>query len=105
MERQCRRVRAAEIAVLALEEAPEEAAALVDREVARAFAEDGAEAVLLGCAGMADLAGRLSAEFGMPVIDGVGAAVKLIEARVGLGLRTSKSCAYALPRPKPFDPS
>ena len=33
----------------------------------------------------------------MPVIDGVGAAVRLAEAVVGLGLRTSKVSTYAPP--------
>ena len=42
---------------------------------------------MLGCAGMADLNARLAAEFGLPVIDGVAAAVKLVEAVVGLGPR------------------
>ena len=36
----------------------------------------------------------------MPVIDGVGAAVRLAEAVVGLGLRTSKVSTYAQPEPK-----
>ena len=52
---------------------------------------------MLGCAGMADLARTLQREFGMPVIDGVGAAVKQAEALVGLGLTTSKRGSYATP--------
>ena len=36
----------------------------------------------------------------MPVIDGVGAAVRLAEAVVGLGLKTSKVSTYAPPDPK-----
>ena len=102
MERHCRRVRAAEVPVLALEEPGSEAARRVRDEVGRALREDHAEAVLLGCAGMADLARRLSDEFGAPVIDGVAAGVKMIEALAGLGLRTSKLGAYGAPRPKPF---
>jgi allantoin racemase len=101
MERRLRRVRAAAIPVLALEEGAE-AAARVHAEVERALAEDGAEAIILGCAGMTDLAASLSQRTGVPVIDGVGAAVKLVEALVGLGLRTSKVGAYAWPLPKPF---
>jgi ABC-type hemin transport system ATPase subunit len=61
--------------------------------------EDGAEAVILGCAGMADLAASLSRRTGVPTIDGVGAAVKLVEALVGLGLRTSESAATPSPCP------
>ena len=41
-------------------------------EIARAMDEDRAEAIVLGCAGMADLAAMLQREFGVPVVDGVG---------------------------------
>jgi allantoin racemase len=102
MERRLRKVRAAAIPVLALEEEGAEAAAKVQTEVERAIAEDRAEAVILGCAGMADLAAWLSQRTGVPVIDGVGAAVKLVEALVGLGLRTSKVGGYAPPLPKRY---
>jgi hypothetical protein len=57
---------------------------------------------VLGCAGVADLAARLSEKHGLPVIGGVASAVKLAEAFVTLGLRTSKIGSYAGPRPKPF---
>ena len=57
---------------------------------------------MLGCAGMADLARRLSEEFGVPVIDGVSAAVKQAEALAALGLFTSKRGAYAAPSPKRY---
>jgi len=101
MERRCRRVRAAGIPVLALEEDPE-ARIQVLAEIERAKAEDGSEAVILGCAGMADLADWLSAEAGIPVIDGVTIGVRLVEALVGARLRTSKAGAYASPRRKSF---
>jgi allantoin racemase len=98
----CRKVRAAEFPVLALEEPGSGARELLRAEIARAVAEDRCEAILLGCAGMADLNAALAAEFGLPVIDGVAAATKLVEALVGLGLRTSKNGAFAPPRPKPY---
>ena len=63
---------------------------------------DRAEVIVLGCAGMADLAARLSESHGLPVIDGVASAVKLAEAFGALGLKTSKIGAYAPPRPKPY---
>ena len=89
--RRCRRVRTAEVPVLALEEPGSGAVDRLRAEIARAVAEDRCEAIVLGCAGMADLNARLAAEFGLPVIDGVAAAVKLVEAVVGLGLGTSKA--------------
>ena len=57
---------------------------------------------MLGCAGMADLCQRLQQRLGVPVIDGVGAAVKLAESLVGLGLRTSKRGDYAAPLAKRY---
>lgn len=98
----CRRVRAAEMPVLALEHDPDAAYRRVVDECRRAKAEDGIGAIVLGCGGMADLAGRIGTEVGLPVVEGVGAAVKLAEALVGLGLQTSKVGDLAYPRPKAF---
>jgi allantoin racemase len=99
MERRCRRVRAADIPVLALEE-DGDARQRILAEIREAVAEDRCEAVILGCAGMADLTEWLTSEAGVPVIDGVVAGVRMVEALVGAGLRTSKVGAYATPRPK-----
>jgi allantoin racemase len=83
------RVRWTEASVLDTETPGTDVAALLRSEVQKTVREDNAEAVLLGCAGMADLTGALTQEFGLPIIDGVAAAVKLTEAMIGLGLRTS----------------
>jgi allantoin racemase len=99
-ERRCRRVRAAEFPVLALEDPHSDARGLLRAEISLAVQEDGCDAILLGCAGMADLNRELAEEFGLPVIDGVAAATKLVEAMVGLGLGTSKFGAYARPERK-----
>ncbi|MES0093856.1 aspartate/glutamate racemase family protein [Mesorhizobium sp. M0030] len=96
------RVRAADIPVLSLEDAASGAVEKLRAEIARAIAEDRAEAIVLGCAGMADLAHRLQQEFDLPVIDGVGAALKQAEALIALGLSTSKRGAYASPLAKPY---
>lgn len=96
------RARAAGVPVLALEDPASGAVGRVRAEIRRAIEEDGAECILLGCAGMADLARDLTAEMGLPVIDGVAAAVKLAEALVGLGLTTSKVAGYARPAAKAY---
>lgn len=96
------RVRAANIAVLSLEDPNSGARDRLRNEIVRAIAEDNAEAIVLGCAGMADLARTLQSELGMPVIDGVGAAIKHAEALIALGLTTSKRGAYAAPVAKPY---
>jgi allantoin racemase len=98
----CARVRASEVPVLELEEPGSNARHRISDEIARALSEDHAEAVVLGCAGMTDLTDSLAKEHGVPVLDGVVCAVKLCEALVELGLRTSKVGAYAAPRRKPF---
>jgi allantoin racemase len=100
LERRCGRVRAAEVPVLALEDPASGARAEIAAQIEKAKAQDRAEAIVLGCAGMADLAEALSAEHQLPVIDGVAAGVRLAEALAGLGLRTSKRGAYAFPRDK-----
>lgn len=97
MHRKCKRVRASDLPVLALEEEGGRAREAIRDEILRAVKEDRCEAVILGCAGMADLTAWLTRETGVPVIDGVAVAVKLVEALVGAGLTTSKLGAYAAP--------
>lgn len=75
-------------------------AAIVD-EAARAVAEDGADVICLGCAGMAGVTAAISAKVGVPAIDGVAAAIALAQAVVGLGVSTSKAGVYA---PGPDNP-
>ena len=102
LERRCARVRAADIPVLELDDPASNAREKIGAEIARALGEDGAEAIVLGCAGMAELAASLSAEFGVPVIDGVAAAVVMAEGLAVIGLRTSKRGGYARPLPKSY---
>ncbi len=98
----CARVRAAEVPVLALEEEGSDACDRISAEIARAIVEDRAEAIVLGCAGMTDLARRLERAHGVPVVDGVAAAVTLAEGLVRLGLSTSKIGGWAQPVAKPY---
>ena len=84
MANACARVRAAGIGVLELEDEASGAVAKVSAEIARAKAEDGVGAIVLGCAGMADLAAQMEAAHGLKVIDGVGAAAAFAAALVNL---------------------
>lgn len=99
----CRNVRAIDLPVLGLEEDPEKSERLLTIEINKARQEDRAEAIVLGCAGMSALCERLSAATGIPVIDGVTAAVKFAEALVGAGYATSKVNSYDFPRVKSPD--
>lgn len=98
-ERACAAVHACDIPVLDLD-SPSARAAITKACVA-ARDSGGCDVIVLGCAGMTDLTAVLSDELGIPVIDGVAAAVKTVEALIALGLRTSKRDEYAPPPPKP----
>ena len=98
----CSRVRACEVPVLALEDPTSDATRRIAATIDAALREDRCEAIVLGCAGMAHVAGELSARFQVPVVDGVAAAVKLAEGLVALGLRTAKIGPYAFPGPKVY---
>jgi allantoin racemase len=102
LERRCARVRATDVPVLELDNPASGARAKIANEIAQALEHDGAEAIVLGCAGMADLAAALAAEFGVPVIDGVAAAVALAEGMAAIGLKTSKRGGFARPLPKTY---
>ncbi|SDV00721.1 aspartate/glutamate racemase family protein [Pseudomonas mucidolens] len=96
----CASVRASGLAVLELEEDPRRAVEAIVRQAELAVREDKAEVICLGCGGMAGLDEEIRQRTGVPVVDGVTAAVTLAESLVRLGLSTSKVRTYATPRPK-----
>lgn len=96
----CASVRASGMAVLELEEHPLAAMEAIVRQAELAIREDKAEVICLGCGGMAGLDERIRQRTGVPVVDGVTAAVTIAEGLVRLGLSTSKVRTYATPRPK-----
>jgi allantoin racemase len=98
----CASVRASGLAVLDLEADPVAAVDAITVAAVRAVTEDRAEVICLGCGGMAGLTEQVEARTGVPVVDGVAAAVTIAESLVRLGLRTSKVRTYAPPRPKAF---
>jgi allantoin racemase len=93
-------VRSSGLTVLQLEQDEELTVKTIIREAELAVRQDKAEVICLGCGGMAGLDEAVRAETGVPVVDGVTAAVKLAESLVALGLSTSKVRTYAPPRPK-----
>jgi allantoin racemase len=96
----CARVRASDVPVLDLEKGDPAPRARICAEIRSAIEVDRAEAIVLGCAGMTDLAASLADEFGLPVLDGVACAVAFCEAIARLGLGTAKIGGYAPPTPK-----
>lgn len=89
-EHHCAELHAIDLPVLSLEDGSGIAHEKVRQRCIQAKREDGSGAIVLGCGGMADLAQTLTRELGIPVIDGVTAAVKMVESLVALGLNTSK---------------
>jgi allantoin racemase len=103
MKRFCRNVRATDVAVLDLDTPGSAARRIILDECRRALAEDGSDAIVLGCAGMAELCAEIEDALGAPVIEGVTAAVKWTEALVALRLSTAKRGDYARPLAKRYD--
>ncbi|AMM30871.1 Asp/Glu/hydantoin racemase [Sinomonas atrocyanea] len=96
----CASVRASGLGVLELEEDPERAVKEIVAQAESAVYDDKAEVIVLGCGGMSGLDAQIRERCGVPVVDGVAAAVAVAEGLVRLGLTTSKVRTYAAPRPK-----
>jgi allantoin racemase len=101
MQRFCRGIHACEIPVLNLDTDPD-ARKVITEACRDAVESDRSDAVVLGCAGMADMCGDISAELGVPVVDGVTAATLTVRSLVTMGLRTSTRREYAPPPPKAY---
>jgi allantoin racemase len=102
LETRCASIRTTPLSVLDCENDPTAAEREILREAKLAIADDGAEAILLGCGGMGPLDQTIGAELPVPVIDGIPCAVKLLEGLVDYGLSTSRAAAYKEPEPKEF---
>lgn len=96
----CASVRASGLAVLELEADPQRAVEAIVEQAERAVRDDKAEVICLGCGGMAGLDEQIRQRTGVPVVDGVSAAVTMAESLVRMGLSTSKVRTYATPRAK-----
>ena len=65
--------------------------------------EDGAEVIILGCASMAGYNQEMEDALGVPVLDPVAVAFKVVEGLTELGVHHSKIGLYATPAPKKFN--
>ena len=97
MRHACVALEATGIPVLDLEDTASAAVETIVEVSARAVATDRADVIVLGCAGMADLCATVSRRVGVPVVDGVAAAVGLVAAMSRMGVGTSKRDEYASP--------
>jgi allantoin racemase len=86
----CASIRTTGLAVLELEEDPALTALHLEKQGRVAVEVDGAETLILGCAGLVGFDKSLGDAVGVPVIDGVVCGVKIVESFVECGLATSK---------------
>ncbi|WP_435083184.1 aspartate/glutamate racemase family protein [Gordonia hongkongensis] len=100
LDQRCASVRASGLGVLELESDPERAVKAIVEQSTRAVTDDHAEVICLGCGGMAELEEQVREATGVPIVDGVRAAVTIAEGFVRMGLSTSKVRTYAPPREK-----
>jgi allantoin racemase len=98
----CAGIHAVDIPVLELDQPGSGARHATIAACRRALEADDSDVIVLGCAGMADFCAQASAELGIPVIDGVAAATRLVESLVALGLTTSRRGEYARPPLKQY---
>lgn len=95
LSHRCASVRATGLPVLALEGKQEsELVELLADTARQALEQDHAEVICLGCAGMAGADQALQEILGVPVLDSVICALKLMEGLVSYGVKTSKRRAY-----------
>ncbi|HUE88343.1 MAG TPA: aspartate/glutamate racemase family protein [Vicinamibacterales bacterium] len=97
MERHCRSVTVVDCDIRTLAADP---AGMLERMAlacSEALDTHGADAVVLGSAGMAGLGRDLSQRIGVPVVDGVAVAVKWVEGLADLALATSRRGPFAAP--------
>jgi allantoin racemase len=100
MEHKCASIRCTPLTVLEIEEDLERTKRMMVEEARDAVAADGAEAILLGCAGLGPIDKTMQEAVGVPVFDGTACAVKLVESLVSYGVTTAKVNAYLAPEPK-----
>src|SRR4051795_9132706 len=82
MEHKCASIRCTPLTVLEIEEDIERTKRMMVDEARAAIADDGAEAILLGCAGLGPIDKTMQEAVGVPVFDGTACAVKLVESLV-----------------------
>jgi allantoin racemase len=102
LEHRCASIRTTPLTVLDCERDPSSAGREIVKASLAAIAEDGAEAICLGCAGMGPLDKLVQAEVGIPVLDGTACAIKMLEGILDYGITTSRVAAYKSPEPKEY---
>jgi allantoin racemase len=95
-------VRPLELSVADTDANPELAKKRIMEVAKRAVEEDGAEVIVLGCAGMAGYGEEVERQLGVVVLDPSAVTLKIAEALADLGLKHCKLGLYAVPPEKEF---
>jgi len=95
-------VRSLDLSVADTDRYPEKTKQRVFEVAQKAVEEDGAEVIILGCAGMAGYARELETKLNIKVLDPTAVALKVAEALADLGLAHSKRAMFAYPPEKVF---
>ena len=98
----CASIRATSISILDGERDRERAQAAIIAAGKDAVANDGAEAICLGCGGWTAFDRVATEAIGVPVLDGIACAVKMMEGLLDYGLTTSRAGAFMAPESKVF---
>ncbi|MDX2216451.1 MAG: aspartate/glutamate racemase family protein [Oculatellaceae cyanobacterium bins.114] len=96
----CASIRCVDLPVLDCEINPKAVVEGLEKVGRLALTQDGAEAIILGCAGMGGLDQQLTQSLGVPCVDPVAAGVRFAELLVGMKLQTSKWMTYRYPEKK-----
>ena len=91
LENRCASIRITGLGVIATDKEKREK---LIQEGMKAVKEDGAEVLILGCAGMAGFDKKIEKIVGVPVIDGVVSALMIIESLIKYRALTSKVGKY-----------
>jgi allantoin racemase len=85
------------MSVLEMDAEPQRARSRIIEVAGAAVREDGAEVIILGCAGLAGYSAEIERELGVTVVDPSPVALKMAETLVALKLKHSKRGLYASP--------
>lgn len=99
-EKFCRSIRSTGMSVLEFGSNYEKGLLALEEQSRMAVEEDGAECILLGCAGFVDFVDKLREKLGVPVLDGIMPSVKFAEALVEMKVKISKCNTFKSPEKK-----
>ena len=95
-------VRSLDLSVVETDAEPEKTKRRVFEVAQKAVEEDGAEVIILGCAGMAGYAEEIEKKLRVKVLDPSAVALKVAEAMADLGLTQSKRGLFSTPPEKTY---